>query len=99
LLNQKKKYQQALWQVSDDILNLENPTDKDCEAADKRLVEAARVVLDFHWRKIKAEILGDQPLKWASLTFDDRQLSRPRGLCKLLCTVFRVHSSPRRGGR
>nr|BCF18273.1 hypothetical protein XF13B_49640 [Bradyrhizobium diazoefficiens] len=63
LLNQKKKYQQALWRVSDDILKHENPTDEDYDQADKQLVAAAREVLDFHWRKIKAEILGEPPLK------------------------------------
>jgi hypothetical protein len=63
LLNQKKKYQQALWQVSDDILNLENPTEKDYDKADKDLVVAARSVLDFRWRKIKAEVLGREELK------------------------------------
>ncbi len=63
LLNQKKQYQQALWQVSDDILKHKNPTDKDYDEADKRLVEAGREVFDFHWRKIKAEVLGEPPLK------------------------------------
>jgi hypothetical protein len=65
LLNQEKKYQKALWQVSDDILQMgvETATDDEIDEADKRLVEAARNVLDFHWRKIKAEILGKPPLK------------------------------------
>jgi hypothetical protein len=63
LLNQKKKYQQAMWQVSDDILKLENPTEDDYDKADKQLVVAARAVLDFHWRKIKAEVLGREELK------------------------------------
>ncbi len=65
LLNQKKKYQKALWQVSDDILqmNVETASDDEIDAADKRLVEAAREVLDFHWRKIKAEVLAQPPLK------------------------------------
>jgi hypothetical protein len=63
LLNQKKKYQQALWQVSDDILKLEDPTEKDYDKADGELVVAARTVLDFHWRKIKAEVLGKEELK------------------------------------
>jgi hypothetical protein len=62
LLNQKK-YQQALWKVTDDILNLKKATDAQYQAADKLLVEAARIVLDFHWQKIKAEMLGDKPLK------------------------------------
>jgi hypothetical protein len=57
------KYQQALWQVSDNILKLKNPTDNDYDEADKQLVETAREALDFHWRKIKAEILGEAPLK------------------------------------
>ena len=63
LLNQEKKYQKELWQVSDDIMKLPEPTEADLEAGDKKLVEAARKVFDFHWRKIKAEMLGDPPLK------------------------------------
>jgi len=63
LLNQKKKYQQALWQVSDDILKIENPTEDQYDNADRELVVAARNVFDFHWRKIKAEILGNEELK------------------------------------
>jgi hypothetical protein len=63
LLNQEKKYQKDLWQVSDDIMKLEKPTEADLDQADKKLVVAARIVLDFHWRKIKAEILGNPPLK------------------------------------
>jgi hypothetical protein len=63
LLNQRKKYQQALWQVSDDILKIENPTEDEYDKADKQLVAAARNVFDFHWRKIKAEILGNDELK------------------------------------
>ena len=44
LLDQKKRYQQALWQVSDEVLNMnwDKVTDDDIEAADKRLVAAAR---------------------------------------------------------
>ncbi|MCA6099179.1 hypothetical protein [Bradyrhizobium australafricanum] len=61
LLNQRKKYQQALWQVSDDILKLDTQNER--QAQDERLVTAAREVLDFHWRKIKAEIVGSKPLQ------------------------------------
>lgn len=63
LLNQQKQYQKDLWQISDDILKLNNPTDTELELADEKLVAAARKVLDFHWRKIKAEILGEPALK------------------------------------
>ena len=51
--------------MSDDILNMnwKTATEADIQAADKRLVVAARTVLDFHWQKIKAEILGHKPLK------------------------------------
>jgi hypothetical protein len=61
LLDQKKQYQQALWQVSDDILNmdLDKATDDELDDADKRLVLAAREVFDFHLQKIESEILGD----------------------------------------
>ncbi len=65
LLNQEKKYQKALWQVSDDILrktDIGHLTEEELEAADKQLVAAARKVLDFHWQKIKAEILGQKKL-------------------------------------
>jgi hypothetical protein len=61
LLNQKKKLQKALWQVSDDILKMTDArslTEEELDEADKQLVAAARNVLDFHWQKIKAEILG-----------------------------------------
>nr|WP_166305799.1 hypothetical protein [Bradyrhizobium sp. 2S1]MCK7671756.1 hypothetical protein [Bradyrhizobium sp. 2S1] len=61
LLNQRKKYQQALWQVSDDILKMETRDER--QAQDERLVIAAREVLDFHWRKIKAEIVGGAALQ------------------------------------
>jgi hypothetical protein len=61
LLNQKKKYQQVLWKVSDDILNMKTKNER--QAADERLVVAARETLDFHWRKIKAEILSNEPLR------------------------------------
>jgi hypothetical protein len=63
LLNQEKKYQKALWQVSDDILKMVSPSEEELNVADKRLVQAARKVLDFHWRKIKAEMIGESPLK------------------------------------
>lgn len=65
LLNQGKRYQKALWQVSDDILRKTDVgplTEQELEAADKQLVTAARKVLDFHWQKIKAEILGREKL-------------------------------------
>jgi hypothetical protein len=58
LLNQKKVKQQALWKVSDEILNM--PTRAQRQDADPRLIAAARDVLDFHWKKIKAEILGKE---------------------------------------
>ena len=61
LLNQNKKLQKALWQVSDDILKKTDArplTEEELDEADKQLVAAARNVLDFHWQKIKAEILG-----------------------------------------
>jgi hypothetical protein len=37
LLNQKTKYQQVLWQVSDDILKFENPSEEKYNNADKQL--------------------------------------------------------------
>jgi hypothetical protein len=45
------------------VLREEDPTAADYTAADKRLGEAAREVFAFHWRKIKAEIPGNEPLK------------------------------------
>jgi hypothetical protein len=61
MLNQKKQYQKALWKVSYDILNME--TKEQRQGADERPVIAAREVLDFHWRKIKVEILGKEAVK------------------------------------
>ena len=60
LLDQEKKYQQALWQVSDDILDMDWPrvTDDEIDKADKRFVAAAREVFDFHQQRIEAELLG-----------------------------------------
>lgn len=65
LLNQEKKFQQALWRVTDEILKTTDVrplSDEELDAADKHLVVAARKVLDFHWQKIKNEILAKPEL-------------------------------------
>jgi hypothetical protein len=65
LLNQEKKFQKELWQVTDDILKRTDSgplSESDLEIADKQLVIVARKVIDFHWQKIQAEILGQPQL-------------------------------------
>jgi hypothetical protein len=98
LLNQKKDLQRALWQVSDDILKKADArplTEEELNAVDKQLVAAARNVLDFHWQKIKAEILG-MPKVTEPSTHDRRRSSGSQSRFFLKTNYLRRNAQLRR---
>ncbi|BAR61251.1 S-adenosylmethionine:diacylglycerol 3-amino-3-carboxypropyl transferase [Bradyrhizobium diazoefficiens] len=54
LLNKDEALQRTLWDITDEIYNLEKSADR--QARDGPLMEAGRAVLKAEWEKVKREM-------------------------------------------